>query len=248
STGDSSGAFNGLLYQAAWASHGTWVGGTDWRNQSTFLSGDFNGDGKTDIMYVFKDGTTTYASMTGYLSTGHSFVDSPWSTRQTGWNDPRYAGIFVRGDFNGDGKTDIVSVHGYGNGQGFNVQTDVFVSNGSSLTLGWSSILPNSTWFNYGAAWQPYMAFLLGDFNGDGKVDIVQAWNNGGNRQYDLFKNDSYSPDLLTTWSNGLGGSATFYYSPAPQVPGVIQPGSTQPGVPNTSPQQLLTYILTYDG
>jgi hypothetical protein len=62
--------------------------------------GDFNGDGKADIVGRWLEGGQWWTG----LSTGSSFVNSLWDTWSTGttWADVEVA------DFNADGLSDIV--------------------------------------------------------------------------------------------------------------------------------------------
>src|SRR5207237_26995 len=104
---------------------------------------DFDGDGKDDITARYKQGGTWWMG----LSNGTNFVTSPapwaaWSTGAT-WVD-----VHV-GDFNGDGKADVIS-RAVQNGQWY-----VALSNGSGFTT--------SLW----AVWSTAVAWVdvhVGDF------------------------------------------------------------------------------------
>ncbi len=113
-------------------------------------TGDFNGDGKTDI--YCHDYTTGYTSVA--LSNGVGFLPA------TNWMaTPFCKGTgeqFGTGDFDGDGKTDIYCRNTVGN-------IEVAISTGSAFT--YSGIWHNS-WCN------PPSLLGVGDFNGDLKADI----------------------------------------------------------------------------
>jgi hypothetical protein len=114
-------------------------------------AGDFNGDGRADILWRNSRG-----DMSTWLATGAGGFASAWGTNVT--TDWEVSGT---GDFNGDGKSDLLwrnsngalsSWQGASNG-GF---TPVW---GTSVTTDWAIA-------------------VTGDFNGDGKDDIF--WRNAG--------------------------------------------------------------------
>jgi hypothetical protein len=108
--------------------------------------GDFNGDGKSDILWRHTDGTTGM-----WLLNGTAFVAS--ANIAVVPNTLTVAGV---GDFNGDGKSDILwrdSLGGIGMWlmNGLNIQGGAYVSEA-----------PPS-----------YAVVGIGDFNGDHKADIL---------------------------------------------------------------------------
>jgi YD repeat-containing protein len=227
-----------------WATQqGGWVNEDDWEKKSIFLPGDFNGDGKTDVAYVFNDGGLI--SMDVHGSTGSSFSWERWATQQGGWvggDDWQRNSIFLPGDFNGDGRTDLAYVF---NDSG-HISMDVHSSTGGSFS--WERWATQQGGWIGGDDWQKKSTFLSGDFDGDGKADIAYVFNDGGGQSYDVHSSASPAPDLMTRVENGLGGTVTISYAPAPQVPNAIVPASAAPGIPNTSPQQLITRVTTTDG
>ncbi|MBB5868283.1 hypothetical protein F4553_001662 [Allocatelliglobosispora scoriae] len=122
----------------------------------TPLTGDFNGDGKDDIV-AFTHGTTGTAAGDVYvgLSTGTGFLGG------AKWHDWFAPGneIPVVGDFNGDGKDDIATFT-------HDTAGDVYValSTGSSFGAG-------IKWHEFFAPAGEFPA--AGDVNGDGKDDII---------------------------------------------------------------------------
>ena len=110
----------------------------------TFLPGDFNGDGNSDIANFHPGNGTWWVSE----SDGNSFATPvvPDFAPNTGWT-------FLLGDFNNDGNEDIANFYrvtapgGSANRRG-TVRHHAVVSNFSPRT-GWT--------------------FILGDFNGDGR-------------------------------------------------------------------------------
>jgi autotransporter-associated beta strand protein len=136
-----------------------WSTAVNWVN---VMVGDFNGDGMADI--------AGRVSLTGqwWVSLSNSsngFTHTLWDTWSTAVT---WVNVMV-GDFNGDGSADIVGrVSQTG-------QWWVSLSNGSNgfthtLWDTWAADGPGVTWANV----------QVGDFNGDGKMDIAGRWLQAG--------------------------------------------------------------------
>ena len=127
---------------------------TQWHNVFT---GDFNGDGKTDILSSGNNINWTI----GY-STGKGFIEKPFSFNSN-YNSNSSSNGFKIGDFNGDGKTDILHT--------YNIWSSG-VSNESKIDLYYST----GTNFSYKSFTTDLISshddFVLADFNGDGKLDV----------------------------------------------------------------------------
>jgi hypothetical protein len=176
--GDHRGDFMKFDANEKYANGGLWVGlstgsgfvTSEWAIWSTsslmkVLAGDFNGDGKTDVM-KFDVPTTgdAYGKASGLwvgLSTGASFSSSVWAR----W-DTHPAMKVLAGDFNGDGKTDVMKFDVPTTGDAYGKDWGLWVglSTGTSFST--------SEW----ARWDthPAMKVLAGDFNGDGKTDVMK--------------------------------------------------------------------------
>ncbi len=155
--------------------------------QSNF--GDFNGDGKLDL--VTSDATGVYVWLGNGDGTFNSAVFT--ATSQTMWP----SAALLLGDFNQDGHLDIAAATTIDLGGDGGPDLTIFVGNGDGTFQ--ENIVPN-------AVYQPYAA---GDLNGDGKLDL-----------FALNENRDVNPFVFTTLLNG--GTATF--TPGPSVPYVFGP------------------------
>jgi len=141
--------------------------------------GDFNGDGKLDV------------ALAGYVSSTQEVVqielgkgDGTFTKGQIINMAPNLnATGIASGDFNGDGKLDLTVIS--------NTANQVFFYKGSgtgTFTSAASVTVGTSPWTLTGVR--------TGDFNADGKVDLVVSnykglfvlWNNGGNFSFTLAK------------------------------------------------------------
>jgi len=149
-----------------------------------FFSGDFNGDGLTDVVAIDRDLDESYCEVDPY--TGETrFI---WSTNSPGGvyfvdldrrkttNFVNYAGAlqdyYITGDsrietfdVNGDGKTDILHFK--------NGMVSVYsLNNNNQLELLWKT--PDTDL-------KPVQSILPGDYNGDGKMDFIISKSTGLN-------------------------------------------------------------------
>jgi hypothetical protein len=139
------------------AANGSFTSKFDLSNTSGtkgITTGDFNGDGKTDLALT-RDGSTTVAI---YINTASGLPQTP-SYNLTAGNNPQ---TVIAGDFNGDGLTDVAVANGGTN------STLIYLNTGSALpTTSTSTLVPGGG------------GLATGDFNGDGKTDL--AISNGTN-------------------------------------------------------------------
>lgn len=124
-----------------------------------FTVGDFNGDGKVDVIVVCAIGCPTYASI--LLGNGDGTLQPPIPLNLRGGTAYSAA---ASGDFDGDGKQDLLLIS-----PGTPGALAVFLGNGDGTF---------QAPFTYSVSVAGYL--VLGDFNGDGKPDIAVAGDNNG--------------------------------------------------------------------
>jgi hypothetical protein len=128
--------------------------------------GDFNGDGKTDILRWWD----AYQSNAVFLSNGDgSFTQSASFNLNNTYlgHSNRTVGVAL-GDFNGDGKTDILRWWD-------TYQSNaLFLSNGDGSFTQLASFNLNNTTLGHSNG---TVGVALGDFNSDGKTDILRWWD-----------------------------------------------------------------------
>ncbi|HKS81014.1 MAG TPA: FG-GAP-like repeat-containing protein [Candidatus Acidoferrales bacterium] len=122
---------------------------------------DFNGDGFQDLVIpVCPPGTTCPSGFALFLSDGAGGYQAPQSFAST-----TLAGEFLAvGDFNKDGKPDVVVVSNCADGTCSQDAASIFVNTGNG-TFAES--------FVYGLGGITPLGVVTGDFNGDGKLDIA---------------------------------------------------------------------------
>jgi formylmethanofuran dehydrogenase subunit C len=169
---------------------------------SNLASGDFNADGKTDIV------AGAYGSMSGAL-TGSAYIfnnDGSYPASVTGADisilgetaNNYFGRSFVSGDFNADGKTDlVVGAYGYASNRG---RVYMYTFNDGVIT---------------GEATSYFGASLVsGDFNADGKTDLAVGaywYSTQAGRTY-IFYNDGSIPTTAATADVIITGEASSYF------------------------------------
>jgi hypothetical protein len=205
--------------------------------------GDFNGDGKTDILWVALDG---YGRSTGQPILWMSRGDGTFIANSTlgGLSGSTVANdIPTVTDFNGDGIADILWVPSDTNG----------LSSGQPvLWLGKGD--GTFTTSNVGSTLAGYVAYI-GDFNGDGKADVL--WDSRipndtrsqGTRV--IWLSDGVAPDLMTGVTNGVGASVTVTYNSITNNNGVIYTKgttATDPTVDLQTPMEVVSRVDKSNG
>jgi len=152
--------------------------------------GDFNGDGKLDIALAGYIGSTQGVVQIELGKGDGTFTDGERILLASNLN----ATGITTGDFNGDGKLDLATISNTTN------QVYFYQGSGTGTFSSVKTIPVGSSSFQLGEA-------KVGDFNGDGKIDLVVSnftglyilWNNGGNFSFTLKQ--------IGSSSNGIGGT-----------------------------------------
>ena len=230
---------------------------TDIDGGTALYTGDWNGDGITDVMW--------WSSGSGHNSWFINNGASGGSLSFTTYIDPITVTdidggtALYTGDWNGDGITDVMwwsSSSGHNNwfinkgASGGSLSFATYIDpitvtdidggtalypsdwNGDGITdvMWWSSSSGHNNWFiNKGASggslsFTTYIdpitvtdidggtALYTGDWNGDGITDVM--WWSSGSGANNWFVNSNTTPDILTSVTNGLGATASFTYKP----------------------------------
>ncbi|MGN6554786.1 MAG: sulfatase-like hydrolase/transferase [Verrucomicrobiota bacterium] len=183
----------GSLSLAPWASA---LGG--YSASQRWFRGDFDGDGKDDLLEIPYDGTTL--SLNVYRSTGSGFVRSTWwssanARAETDW--------FFVSDVTGDGAVDLVRVYSSGGTVACRVYSCV---SGTSFS--------QADWNPTGYAYVPDARWYPGDFNGDGRMDFTVLRSESGQAGVDVLLSTGSGFTVQTNWITGGAytyGEETWY-------------------------------------
>ncbi|MFD6712919.1 LamG-like jellyroll fold domain-containing protein [Micromonospora chalcea] len=146
--------------------------------QMVFSPGDFDGDGKRDIL--FRKSTDNNLYLVKGNGAGGWLTGTPIQVG-TGWGSAQM--IFSPGDFDGDGKPDVLYRKSTDNG------LYIVKGNGAGGWLTGTSVLVSAGWTDVDAL------VSSGDFNGDGKADVLRR--------------GSTDRDMYLMRGNGSGGWAS---------------------------------------
>jgi len=140
--------------------------------QQQYLTGDVNGDGRSDLVYVARNLTDVYRIVYLANDTGTGFISQGYEVDVFDKYQFYTDGKFHLADINGDKRQDLVWTFTFENKF---AQTVYLAKND---TLGRTSLEKVS--FNFDTTYSPDFYdnnnFTLGDVNGDGKSDLVWTY------------------------------------------------------------------------
>ncbi|GGA67192.1 hypothetical protein GCM10008015_04910 [Flavobacterium palustre] len=169
--------FSGYLEKYEYQELNTGLSSDSFSVVQKVLTGDFNGDGKTDLIvfrnHYYDNGISSYYPFLGidvYSLNESNMLTKICTTDFLGLST--MCTDLIAGDFNGDGKVDIM-----------NDDNRIFTSTGNSFVIN-----------NIGSYYHPSFTKFFFDFNGDGKTDIlyysVDSNNGDINLKYNNNKNN----------------------------------------------------------
>lgn len=175
---------------------------------SSIIFGDFNGDGKTDLIaYDLDDHNNFYgkAHWYSFLSNGIMFQrqETPIFSDEFK-NYPSDYSTYIA-DINGDGFDDLL-VFRKASSDNNNTPVNYFINNGNGINFIEYDGYYESPLINI----DPYIA----DFNGDGRPDILTHYSKSKNKGYALNLTPSGANNLLSDITDGLGNKTTITYKP----------------------------------
>lgn len=152
------------------------LGSVNWMNQATYLE-DFNGDGRKDMLVrsTFSPVHLLYADGAGGFTNAVDISNS-YGLTQAHWT----YGVPIFGDFNGDGRTDIIL-------RSFPIWVTSQPNPWKAYLLlakaagGFEERTDITNSFGFNPSHWAYSSLIVGEFNGDGKNDLLlqykPAWN-----------------------------------------------------------------------
>ena len=195
---------------------------------------DLNCDGLTDFTLIGFIKPESY-----YHSNGNEYV----LANSTNYDYLDLSNSFSSVDVNGDGNKELVTGISQSGSLSDFIHT---LSNGSKLVNVERIGFP----YNFRTAiTNPFINMnqnvYYSDFNGDGQHDALLI----GYNYYILYLATKDNSRLLQSISLPMGAVITPTYTPAPQVPGAVNPSDSQyPNMANTSPRHLVTLLQVSDG
>jgi RHS repeat-associated protein len=179
------------------------------------MASDFNGDGIDDVVQAYVDnGQLTVQTI---VANGQSMTIPSaqlFDVGDLGMGLP----ILLPMEVNGDGLPDLVCLVQSGS----DLIVTVLLADGTGYT-----VAPNVAKITGIAPGDAMPPILPMDFNGDGKTDLVVVTESGGNLQITPIACLTPFADLMSSITNGLGGSYTIDYKPLTDTTVYSESGSS---------------------
>jgi RHS repeat-associated protein len=196
---------------------------------ANMIVADFNGDGRSDLMFAAhpyydsgQAGNRWQLDHTNYVayvslsdSTGKLGSASSWSSFGGGWASTQDGSgtwtdsvmVWMAGDINGDGVSDLANVHAHA-ASGSNLDVDVLIAKGNGFVRQtWESGTWNTTWLDD-------RGWFVGDITGDGRADVVHVNTNNGTASADVLESTGtdFTKRNWGSWSNigNFGAAGDF--------------------------------------
>ncbi|MGD9367967.1 MAG: FG-GAP-like repeat-containing protein, partial [Desulfobacteraceae bacterium] len=196
-------------------------------NRAYWRTGDFNGDGTTDILAV-DIVANTFDSYRLYISTGNALV----KVKEGTW--PGRGKVIMPADYNGDGRTDLLIKSDPSKGTTWDGY-HLLLSTGQDFVEA-----VNEQWPSWTERFHP------GDYNGDGRTDLLVT----ADKQYDSWTGyqllharidqsaliPQTMPRLLGSITNILGATTEITYEPSSIWPKDIDGDNTHRSMPSVLP------------
>jgi RHS repeat-associated protein len=165
-------------------------------------TGDFNGDGKTDLLSYNAAGYIIYYN----LDNLENIREQHLGFLRTITTDKYKSNIFVS-DFNGDGKDDILEQYVNWNGDVASSSTfNVYIAQGQNFV--------KSSTIGDGLFPEEYQFYVFNDFNGDGKADCFLHTGYYKDYRKILYFGPNSKENLVSSITNGFNKQSTFEYLP----------------------------------
>lgn len=194
-----------------------------------FRFGDFNSDGKSDL-FIFGNGSTDWTTWQIQLSNGTGFENFSIAQKKSNIKDD----IIRQGDFNGDGRTDLMVSPASDNswtGRCYYMSNN----NGTDFVSINSAVVYPYPIYNY------YMT----DIDGDGRTDYLCTAGGYTWTGYQIYKSTvGNTAPLLEKVTNGLNNLTTIAYTKLSQASTTVyQKGATSPVFPVVNFQEAMPVV-----
>jgi hypothetical protein len=151
-----------------------------------WLTGDMDGDGRTDIFQPWKNNSTL--GLIAYRATGTGYTTAfATGNMGQGW----WALGWLTGDMDGDGRTDIFQPWNNNGSLGLIAYRSTGTGFATAFTSG-----------NLGASSSNVIAWQTGDFDGDGRTDIFQ----GRTSSWHFYLSSGSGYSLASSWNFAANG------------------------------------------